>query len=337
MRAVRGATCVSWGMLALGLALVSSSIDSLAQRGSRSLRTRVVMPDGSQPQNIKIRLEGSEGAIIRDSFTDSNGNFEVSNLATGIYTIIVPSDDRSYGTTTERVEINRSSPDVVAISVYLNPKEQTSARRSGDRRTVSAREASSTIPRDARKAYEHSVALAKDGKTEQAVQELKRAIAIYPEYVQAFNDLGVAYMKLDRIEDAIGALQRATAIDPKAFNPRLNLGIASVRIQDFEAAQPHLRAAVAIDATTPLGHLYLGITFWKTGRAEMAEDELLRALSLGGSDIAIAHYYLGQVYADRNRIADAVAELEAYLKQKPGAPDAAKVRDRIAELRARQK
>ena len=334
---VRRAVYVRSGMLALGIALVACGIAAFAQRGSRTLKTRVVMPDGSQPQSIKIRLEGSEGAIIRDSFTDSTGNFEVSNLGTGIYTVVVPTDDRIYSTTTERVEITRSSPDVVAISLYLNPKETASTRRKGDRRTVSAREASSTIPKEARKAYEHSATLAKRGETELAIDELKRAIAIYPNYVQAYNDLGVAYMKLDRIEDAIVALERCTTIDPKAFNPRLNLGIANVRRQDFATAEPHLRTAVAIDATTPLAHLYLGITLWKTGRAEESEDELQRALSLGGSEIAVAHYYLGQLYADRDRINEAVGELEAYLKEKPEAEDAPKARQQIAELRARKK
>jgi Tfp pilus assembly protein PilF len=308
----------------------------LAQR-NRTLRARVLMPDGSQSQSVKIRLEGNEGELIRDSFTDSTGNFEVRNLGTGIYTITVPSDDRRYGTTTERVEITRYSPDVVAISVYLEAKEESGPRRKGERHTISAKEATVSIPKKAREAYDLSVDLSRHGKTREAIEELKRAIAIYPEYFQAYNDLGVAYIKLDLIDDAIKVLERSATLDPKAFNPRLNLGIANVRRQDFPRAEPHLRAAIAIDSSLPLAHLYLGITFWKTARAFDAEDEFTRALSLGGSDIAIAHYYLGQLYASKNRIADAVAELEAYLKQKPDSDDAQQARQKIAELRSRQK
>jgi Flp pilus assembly protein TadD len=320
--------------VALALAMI---VTGSPGQPNRSLRARVSMPDGSASQSIKIRLEGNEGEIIRDSFTDSTGNFEVRNLSTGIYTIVVPSDDRTYNTTTERVEITRYSPDVVSISVYLNPKEESAPRRKGERGTISAREANDSIPKQARKAYNRSADLSRHGKTQQAIEELKRAIAIYPEYVQAYNDLGVAYIKLDLIDDAIRALEKSTVLDPKAFNPRLNLGIANVRRQDFASAEPHLRLAVAIDSSLPLAHLYLGITLWKTARSEEAEEEFARALSLGGSDIAIAHYYLGQLYASKNRIAEAVAELEAYLKQKPDSDDAQQARQKIAELRSRQK
>jgi tetratricopeptide (TPR) repeat protein len=295
------------------------------------------MPDGSPSQSVKIRLEASEGEILRDSFTDSTGNFEVRSLGTGIYTIVVPGDDRSYSTTTERIEITRYSPDVVVTTVYLSAKEESRTRRKGDRYTVSAGEATSSIPKKARDAYNHSVELSKQGKTQEAIGELKRAIAIYPAYVQAYNDLGVGYIKVDLIDDAIRALEKATSLDPKAFNPRLNLGIANVRRQEFLQAEPLLRTAVSIDASAPLAHLYLAIVLWKTGRLNEAEDEFARALSFGGSDIAIAHYYLGQLYADRHRIAEAVAELEAYLKQKPDSEDAQQARKKITELRSRQK
>jgi Flp pilus assembly protein TadD len=332
---VNRAAIVKWAVLLLSMS-IAAPVSGAAQR-NRSLRARVFLPDGSPSQSIKIRLEGAEGEIIRDSFTDSTGNFEVRNLSSSTYTVVVPSDDRTYATATERVEITRYSPDVVAINVYLSPKEQGATRRKGESHTISAREATTSIPKPALRAYNRSVNLLKRGRTQQAIEELKRAIAIFPEYVKAYNDLGVAYIKLDRIEEAIRALEKSAALDPGAFNPRLNLGIANVRRQDFASAEPHLRLAAAIDASAPLAHLYLGITFWKTGRVDEAEDELLKALSLGGGDIAVAHYYLGQLYARRDRIADAIAELEAYLKDRPEAADAPRVREQIAELRPRQR
>ena len=39
--------------------------------------------------------------------------------------IVVPTNDRTYATTTERIEITRNSPDVVSMNVYLNPKEES--------------------------------------------------------------------------------------------------------------------------------------------------------------------------------------------------------------------
>jgi Flp pilus assembly protein TadD len=332
MRIVNRVAPPEFVLLFLSCALVGGA----AQR-DRSLRARVLLPDGSPSQSVKIRLERAEGEIVRDSYTDSNGNFEVRNLGIGMYALVVPSDDRLYATATERLEITRYSPDVIVINIYLTTKEQTDTRRKGDRRTISAREATTRIPKSALQAYKRSTRLLRDGKTEKAIEELKRAIAIFPEYVQAYNDLGIIYMKLDRVDEAIRALDKSAQLDPGAFNPRLNLGIAYVRRQDFIGSEQHLRSAITIDASSPLAHLYLGIAFWKTNRADEAEDELLRAIALGGSDIAVAHYYLGQLYVRRDRIADAIAELEAYLKDKPEAADAPRVRQQIAELRPRQR
>ena len=300
-----------------------------------NLKARVLLPNGSPSQSIKIRLEGPEGEIIRDSFTDSTGHFEVRSLNTGIYTVVVPTDDRIYATTAERVEITRYSSDTVSITVNLNPIEEHKAPK-GSRNTVSVREADNSIPKKAREAYNRSVELSRKGKTKEAIEELKRAIGIYPEYVHAYNDLGVAYIRLDLIDDAIVALEKSISLDPKALNPRLNLGIANVRRRDYEQAEQPLRDALAIDETVPLVHLYLGITLWKTERSIEAENQFSRALSLGGPEIAIAHYYLGQLYAGKDRIEEAVAELEAYIKQKPASEDAQQARKKIAELRSRK-
>jgi tetratricopeptide (TPR) repeat protein len=144
-------------------------------------------------------------------------------------------------------------------------------------------------------------------------------------------------MKLDRMEDAVLALVKAVSLDPKSFNPRLNLGIAYMRRQDFSSGEPHLRQAVGIDSSSALAHMYLGILLSKVSKPDEAEDELHRAVSLGGADLAVAPHYLGQLYIGRDRIVEAIGELEAYLKEKPNAEDAQRVRDQIADLRGRLK
>src|SRR5947207_15934210 len=116
MRTLCRTALAGCAILAVAFAML---ITVTAVQRNRTLKARVLMPDGSPSQSIKVRLEGSEGELIRDSFTDSTGNFEVSSLSTGIFTIVVPTNDRTYATTTERIEITRNSPDVVTMTVYL--------------------------------------------------------------------------------------------------------------------------------------------------------------------------------------------------------------------------
>ncbi len=316
----------------LALAIANGQVQRL-----KTIRVRVIMPDGSPAQTVKVRIEGSEGETVRDGFTDSNGSIEAPNLRVGPYTVTVPSNGQSYETSTERIDVNRVSPDVTVVTINLNPGDDASKRRKGERPVVSAGESEGSVPTKAREAYNRASRFAKENKPLEAIRELERALEIYPRYLQACNDLGVAFMKLDRVEEAVRILTRAAAIDPKAFNPRLNLGIARVRGRDFAAAEPDLRAAISLDASSPLAHMYLGVALAKTERGGKAEEELLRAISLGESDVAIAHYYLGELYASHDRTSEAIAELEAYLKQQPDSSDASRVRQEIARLRSHQK
>jgi tetratricopeptide (TPR) repeat protein len=303
----------------------------------RTLKARVFMPNGSLSRNIKIRVENTVGEIIRDGFTDTEGYFEINNLALGTYQISVPTDSRAYETAVERLDISSRSPDLVTVTIHLNPISEATTAHRRQARSVSVKESDANIPRKALDAYRRGVALSKKGRLAEAVEELKNAIAAYPDYVRAYNDLGLAYMKLDRMTEASQALEKAVSIEPRAFNPRLNLAIAHVRRLDFAGAEPHLRAAAAIDPSSALVHLYLGIVLYQTKRIDPAEDELSRAVALESGEVAVAHYYLGEIYIKRGRTGSAIAEFEAYLREQPDATDAASVRKLIADLRAQQK
>ena len=302
----------------------------------RTIRGRISMPDGSVARTIKVKVEDSLGELMKDGFTDTEGVFEVNNLGTGSFVLTIPTDSRTYETAIERIEINRESPEVTTVSIHLETIGGTTHTRSAAR-GVSAKEADRDIPAAARQAYKRGVSLARKGRLGEAIVELKRAVEIHSGYIQAYNELGLALIRLDQVAEASAAFEKAVSLDPKAFNPRLNLGIAHVRTFDFTGAEQHLRAAVSIDSSSALAHLYLGIVLYRTNRVDAAEDELSRAASLDVGDVPVAHYYLGDVYSKRDRAAEAIAQFEIYLKEKPEAEDARQVRRRIQDLRATPK
>ena len=112
-----GATLVISSVFILVAVTLATIARPLLNQGNHLLRVRVLMPNGSPLQYGKIRLEDNVGETVTDHITDSNGNFEVRSLNPGRYTIVVPSDERSYETATERVEIGRFAPDTVGITV----------------------------------------------------------------------------------------------------------------------------------------------------------------------------------------------------------------------------
>ena len=54
---------------------------------------------------------------------------------------------------------------------------------------------------------------------------LKKAIAIKPDYSDAYNNLGVSYNKLGQLEQAIKAFEQALSISPEFPDPYNNLTV----------------------------------------------------------------------------------------------------------------
>jgi regulator of sirC expression with transglutaminase-like and TPR domain len=83
-------------------------------------------------------------------------------------------------------------------------------------------------------------------------------------------------------------------------------------------------------------HLYLGITLINLRNYLEAEKELQRAVSFASSELSMAHYYLGGIYWRNKEYKRAADELEKYLQETPKAPEAARIRETIKELRSKQ-
>ena len=63
----------------------------------------------------------------------------------------------------------------------------------------------------------------KRGNLKEAVDAYKKAIAIKPDYADAYNNLGVALQDRDTIDDAIDAFKKAITIKPDYVEAHRNL------------------------------------------------------------------------------------------------------------------
>ena len=63
-----------------------------------------------------------------------------------------------------------------------------------------------------------------------------RAIAIKPDYAEAYNNLGVTYNKLGQLEQAVQAYEEALKIDPDYADAHNNLGILFKELGQLDKA-----------------------------------------------------------------------------------------------------
>jgi len=262
-------------------------------------------------------------------FTDNEGQFEFRTVNPGEYTLEVEGDNLRFDISTKRVQVFRGLPSVVIVAL----KEKAGGgENKAVGNVVSVGELGSDIPGNARKEFERASKLSKDGKVLEAIDHLTKAIAVYPNFMMAHNDLGAQFLEQGNLDEAATELRRAIAIDAKAFNPYLNLGIVLIRQKRFAEAADTLRKALSLESDSAAAQLYLGMALMNLNDLEGAERELKAAYNLGGITYSVALFYLGELYMNRGERSLARQAFEAFLHDQPNAANAAQARKLIGML-----
>ena len=298
------------------------------ESGGGSLRGRVLLPGGEfLTESVGIMLQTMRG-VEASVFTDNQGQFQFNGLTPGIYEVVAEGDKSRFETATQKVEIQRGLPSIVTI--YF--REKSGATTKPASKAVSAGELDANIPAKAKKEFEQGTNAGKEGKIDEAIEHLRKAVGIYPRYLMARNDLGAQLLEQGRLDEAEEELRRALEIDPSAFNPTLNLGIVLVKKHEFQSASEVLDKAISLQDNSPTARLYCGVALLGISNLERAEKELKTAYSLGGSQYAEALFHLGQLYLSKGDREVARHYLELYLREVPNGGQLDQVKKLIARL-----
>jgi tetratricopeptide (TPR) repeat protein len=262
--------------------------------------------------------------------TDARGGFIFTNLGPGNYYLEAVGDTRLYDPVTEQVMIVRGAR--VTLTLYLREK-RAGAPETRPGGTVSAVDIDQGVPEAAKNEFERGAKLSAEGKPEKAIEHLKKAVEIHPNYSAARSELGVQYLKLKRHGEATEHLNTAIEINPKAFSPKLYLGIALIELKKYPEAVASLNEAIGLNGTQPDAHLYLGIAYLGAGDFTAAEQALTKALALGGEKYALPHYYAAYVHIKKGNRQDAIKELSSYVKKAPDGERAAHARTLMERLK----
>ena len=314
----------------LALPLVFAGLVYGQASGTGSIHGNVLTPDGAPVEGaVRVTLKVIRGDSMI-AYTDQAGRFDLSNVTPGEYIIEADFDrEPRYDVGSERVQVRRGAASLV--TVYL--KEKKSEARTSRDQSVSVAMLNQKVPSAAKKEFEAASRLNAEGNTTESIAALRRAIAIYPNYLMAHNDLGAQLLEQGKLDDAAIELRAAVKIDPKAANPQINLGIVLERQKSFAEALATLDKGLSLDPVSPVAHLYAGIASVKLNDATRGENELKAAHDLGGSSFAIALLHLGQLYLKEGKREMAIQAFESYLRESPNAANAAQIEELLGKLR----
>ena len=309
-------------------------IESSALQGGFSINGTVSLPDGNPAIRVIVKISGLSG-LNREVQTDNQGRYEFQAIPAGRYRLTVTNPaDPSQFTDAVEADTSRTPANRLLVHLYLRTAQAKKEHGAG---VVSLAEASQQIPKDARKAFEEALRLKADNQIDQALKIFTRAIDFYPSYFQALAERGQLHIAKNQIAEAIADLERAVKLNEE-WGPALRgLGYCYLEQQKFEDAAQFLERAVAAEPGVANTRLFLGIAALALDRRDAAKSALQEALRLDAKIAVTAHIYLADLYARQERYTEAADELRIYLAASPGAPNAARLKAKEAELRARTK
>ncbi|MEK6303997.1 MAG: tetratricopeptide repeat protein [Acidobacteriota bacterium] len=281
---------------------------ALASAQEPSPAIQFFMPDGSMARR-EIRFSIEVEGRVETFFSDSQGRF-LLRRAQGIsreaeYRLTAVGDGTIFATT------NFTFKDYGApfIAIYLKPFTE---RAVPPPKLVDVAEYDARVPEEAKQAYDAAMRAFKEGRRDEVVAGLERALTIYPDYYRALNGLGLLYMRMNRLDDATRLFERAAKIAPRAHTPRLNLGIILTRRAKYAEAVALLEALHKENQSISEVRIALADALIALNRLNEAEPHLRKALldsKLDRQAIGNAHYWLGLLLNKKHSYAEAVVEL----------------------------
>ncbi len=157
--------------------------------------------------------------------------------------------------------------------------------------------------------------------------ELKTAIELAPEYVEAFNNLGTVYKLKGDLPAAAAQFRRAIDLDKDYASAYSNLGAVYLAQGNVDGAINTIKKGLKKDGTIADAHYNLGLAYLektKTDKSKsyigMAEAEFIKATELNPNLVHV-HKTLAQVYKSTGDYDLAIIRYRLALGNEPANAD----------------
>lgn len=289
--------------------------------GGYRISGKVYLPDGRPATNVTVTVNGTETSNAT-SRTNQDGAYEITGLGAGNYTVSVR--ETGYKAENESITIAGGAAGS-AFPVIFHLSAVGEAK--------SANPLLNSIPSAALAKFQKGMEkVASDPKA--AVVFFDEAIAAYPNFAAAYLEKGAALLKTNDVDRALESFVKAIQLKPDYIEAKYSYGYAEYLKKNFEVASAVFDDVLKQKNDMPEAHMYLGISLYYLKNVAAAEVQLKMATAAeSGERVALAHRFLGGIYAAKKQNAAAAAELQKYVELVPKAPDAEKLKATIADLK----
>ena len=279
-------------------------------------------------ENVLVRIESFSGGLISQNTTDRSGKFSFSGLVGQQY--VVTAHSPGYIDVREQVDLLTSNTGYLLIDLTEDKDSIGLGAGQNNEMTGIVRVPDQNVPEGAYADFEKGRKLLfssdPDG-AKNAVTELEKAVAAYPQYLEAQILLGLAYMDLQNWDKAEKALKAAITLDQRASTAYFALGEVYLREKKYSEGQTALTEGLKLNSDNAQAHFSLAKLLWEMApssadevhfrqNAETAWKEVIRSLTLD-PQLAEAHLLAGNMLLRAGRNANALTHFEQYLELEP--------------------
>lgn len=175
-------------------------------------------------------------------------------------------------------------------------------------------------------------ALESQGRSAEAVAQLRETVRVRPLYVPARAELGQLLARQGQLDEALRELQTAVKLRPNDPVARFRLGSVLGTLGRPDDAAAEFSQAVHLQPENADAHFNLGIALAQTDRLQEAAREFAATVRLRPAD-ADAHFNLGIALARLGHIDESIVQFSEAVRIRPESAEARRALDQAMSLK----
>lgn len=296
----------------------ASPFPSIGPRRARSISGTVRDAASNRGMDgARVELQAVGGQTIATAVTSTSGSFLFNNIRTGDYVVAV--EETGYEAVNEQITVDNS---IFGMEIALR---RPTAAGGPPSPTVSTRELS--VPRKAHGFMEKGMSLLYEkADFRGSIDQFQRAIKEYPDYYEAYAQMGAAYTSLGDAANAEQALRKSIDLSNQHYADAY-LMLASLysngkRFADAEAAA---HKGSELDGGSWQGQYELARALFGQDRDAEAEPHALAAEQLQ-PDRAEIRLIQADIHIRLRKYPLVLEDVNAYLRLEPNGPTSDQMR-----------
>jgi len=336
---------ICWRLSLILVFLISVTTDFAQSPSSRPNNTISGFVFDSASRNpvseVYVELMNDVYTTLRRVKTDGTGRFSFNGLSSGTFIVKVSPYGTNYLEETQSATIvnNSIGGSTSSDSIYLDIYLKLDKRKINSEFYPAGAVFIQDIPTSAKDLYKKATLQLEDSKqTNLGLENLKKALELFPDYYDALNRLGFEHVRQNQYYEALPFLVKAVQLNQRSFSSFYALGIAAYHLKQMKEAAEAFRLATVINSQSVYAQFQYGRALRLDGNYKEAKEALLKAKSLD-KDLVVAEIYwqLGLLYEKIGRYNEAADELEIYIKIHPDINNLQQIKDLISKLRIKAK